>query len=188
MKGMCEDLSGIFIMTVLMKETKSYQLGGTNVNDGLPPLVMIDTSSSKTKGGWVFATFEVIDSDSGAIMTMNLSGQEYEFVIKDVSPWSLWVHDSRFIVKLFRLKLMEYDSDHLMWWLINLSNCGPDDLFSLKSEAKVILWENTEKVDDELQNIQDDQFVLEFDPGFAGLYPEVKERYQQLYTNLLNKN
>jgi hypothetical protein len=188
MNKMYEDLSGIMIMTALMKETKSFQLKMASVNEGLQPLVMIDSSSSKTKDGWVIAYFEVIDSESGVFMTMNLSGQKYDFVIKYVTPWSLWVHDPKFIVKLFHLKLMEYDSDHLMWWLINLNNCGPDDLFSLESEAKVILSENTKIVDDKVQNIQDDQFVLEFDHGFAGLYPELKERFQQLYANLLNKN
>jgi hypothetical protein len=114
-------------------------------------------------------------------MTMNLSGQKYDFVLKDVSPWSLWLHDPKFIVKLFRMKLIEYDSDHLMWWLINLSKCGPDDLFSLASDAKVILSDNTKKVDDKVQNIQ-------VDHGFAGLYPELKERFQQFYANLLKKN
>ena len=43
-------------------------------------------------------------------------------------------------------------------------------------------------VNDIVQNIQDDQLVLEFYHGFAGLYPELKEGFQQLYANLLNKN
>ena len=171
-----------------MKKTKSFPLEITSVDGGLQQLLMVDSNSSKNKEGWVFAIFEVIESGSEAIMDMDLTGQKFEFVIKHVTPWSLWVHNPKFMVKLFQLKLLEYDSDHLMWWLINLSNCGHDDLFSTRSRAKVILAENTKIVDDKLQNIQDDQFVLEFEHGLAALYPELKERFQQIYSNLLNNN
>jgi hypothetical protein len=74
-----------------------------------------------------------------------------------------------------------------MWWLINLSNDDPKDIFSFNTKAKVILWENANFVDDKLRTNLNDQSILEFE-GLASINPRFKEKYKQIYNNLLNKN
>lgn len=183
-----EDIEEISILTVALKESSLIQLKFKGFMEGLHQPLMIDPSTSKTFEGWVISSFEVTTSNFESIMVVNTREQKHEFLIKQVSQWSLWVHNPNFIVKFFKLEYIDGNIENLMWWLINLSNNDPDDIFYLKSEAKVILWQPGEHMDDGIHYNPNNESIIEFEHGFASIHPELRKEYSKMYNQLLNNN